>query len=109
MASVIMNKRTLLISLLIIFAFVQATFGWLQAMAQAPDQQAAVMSIIAGDVAVRRVNTVNWITTAVEAIVGVGDHIRSNDQGRSRITFFEDGTCHHYPTQYGNPNRCVHR
>jgi hypothetical protein len=42
-------------------------------------------------VEVLRVNTTNWIAINVEAIVGVGDIIRTGENGRARITFFADG------------------
>lgn len=52
---------------------------------------AATLEVLSPGVEVRRVNTVNWITVQVEAIVGVGDVIRTDETGRARVTFFEDG------------------
>lgn len=63
-------------------AFAQETSGEL----------AATLEVLSPTVEVLRVNTVNWISVSVEAIVGVGDTIRTNEAGRARITFFADGT-----------------
>jgi hypothetical protein len=54
-------------------------------------QLAATLEVIAPGVEVQRVNTVNWIAVQVEAIVGVGDVIRTDETGKARITFFADG------------------
>jgi hypothetical protein len=56
-----------------------------------PAELAATLEVLSPTVEVRRVNTVNWITVNVEAIVGVGDLIRTDETGRARITFFADG------------------
>lgn len=53
---------------------------------------AATLEVLSPRVEVLRVNTVNWITVNLEAIVGVGDTIRTDATGRARITFFADGT-----------------
>jgi len=53
---------------------------------------AATLEVLSPRVEVLRVNTVNWITVNLEAIVGVGDTIRTDSTGRARITFFADGT-----------------
>jgi ferric-dicitrate binding protein FerR (iron transport regulator) len=60
------------------------------ASAQANDL-AALLEVREGTVEVRRVNTQQWIAVRVEAIVGVGDGIRTGADGRARITFFADG------------------
>lgn len=52
---------------------------------------AATLEVISGTVEVKRVNTANWIAINVEAIVGVGDTIRTGEDGEARITFFSDG------------------
>lgn len=52
---------------------------------------AATLEVLAAGVEVQRVNTVNWIAVRVEAIVGVGDVIRTDSTGRARVTFFADG------------------
>jgi len=52
---------------------------------------AAVLEVLEGTVEVNRVNTEQWIEVRVEAIVGVGDRVRTNEMGRVRITFFADG------------------
>jgi hypothetical protein len=53
---------------------------------------AASMEVIEAGVTVQRVNTTNPIAVTVEAIVGVGDIIRTDATGTARITFFADGT-----------------
>jgi ferric-dicitrate binding protein FerR (iron transport regulator) len=60
------------------------------ARAQSSDL-AALLEVREGTVEVRRVNTQQWIAVRVEAIVGVGDGIRTGADGRARITFFADG------------------
>ncbi len=52
---------------------------------------AATLEVLEAGVDVKRVNTSDWIAVSVEAIVGVGDLIRTDDTGRARITFFADG------------------
>ena len=52
---------------------------------------AATLEVLTGTVEVRRANTVNWIAVNIEAIVGVGDTIRTDETGQARITFFSDG------------------
>jgi len=52
---------------------------------------AATLEVLTGTVEVQRVNTENWIAVNVEAIVGVGDTIRTDATGQARITFFADG------------------
>jgi hypothetical protein len=52
---------------------------------------AATIEVISGTVEVKRVNTANWIAINVEAIVGVGDTIRTGEDGEARVTFFSDG------------------
>ncbi len=59
---------------------------------QAQDELAATLEVLSPGVQVQRVNTVNWIDVRVEAIVGVGDRIRTDATGRALITFFTDGT-----------------
>lgn len=54
-------------------------------------QLAATLEVLAGGVEVKRVNTENWIAVNLEAIVGVGDLIRTDETGQARITFFSDG------------------
>lgn len=53
---------------------------------------AASLEVLNPGVEVQRVNTTNPISVSVEAIVGVGDVIRTDDTGQARITFFADGT-----------------
>lgn len=60
--------------------------------AQDASQLAASMEILQPGVEVLRAGTVNWLPVKVEAIVGVGDTIRTDTTGRARITFFSDGT-----------------
>src|SRR5512134_17597 len=61
-------------------------------LASAQDEYAATLEVLNAGVEVQRVNTVNPIAVEVEAIVGVGDIIRTDDTGQARITFFADGT-----------------
>ncbi|XWX05639.1 FecR domain-containing protein (plasmid) [Aggregatilineales bacterium SYSU G02658] len=53
---------------------------------------AATLEVLDAGVSVRRVNTAAFIAVTQEAIVGVGDVIRTDNTGRARITFFADGT-----------------
>jgi hypothetical protein len=59
---------------------------------QAQDELAATLEVLDGTVTVQRVGTSTPIAVSVEAIVGVGDVIRTDETGRARITFFADGT-----------------
>lgn len=52
---------------------------------------AATMEVLSPGVEVMRAGTANWIAVRVEAIVGVGDHIRTDATGEARITYFADG------------------
>lgn len=61
-------------------------------IAQAQGELAATLEVLAGGVSVQRVNTSDFIPINLEAIVGVGDTIRTDATGRARITFFADGT-----------------
>lgn len=76
-------KRIAVIGLLLLLSF---------SAAQAQGELAATLEVLAGGVEMQRVNTVNWIPLRVEAVVGVGDTIRTDGTGRARITFFADGT-----------------
>ena len=58
----------------------------------AQDELAATLEVLSSGVEVQRVNTANYIPITVEAIVGVGDTIRTDETGSARITFFADGT-----------------
>ena len=58
----------------------------------AQGELAAVLEVQNGGVEVRRVNTQQWIPVNIEAIVGVGDDIRTDDTGRAKVIFFADGT-----------------
>ncbi|MDZ4671362.1 MAG: FecR domain-containing protein [Phototrophicales bacterium] len=62
------------------------------ATAQETTQLAATLEVLESGVEVLRVNTANWLPIRLEAIVGVGDMIRTDATGRARITFFENGT-----------------
>lgn len=65
-------------------------FSFLVTQAQSSDL-AATLEVLDAGVEVQRVNTANWLPVQVEAIVGVGDLIRTDATGRARITFFADG------------------
>lgn len=71
---------------LVVFFLPSSTFAQ-----QATGELAATLEVLSSGVDVLRANTVNWISVKVEAIVGVGDQIRTDDTGRARITFFQDG------------------
>ncbi|NDJ61481.1 MAG: SH3 domain-containing protein [Chloroflexi bacterium] len=58
----------------------------------AQNEFAASLEVLNAGVEVQRANTVNPIVVNVEAIVGVGDVIRTDGTGQARITFFADGT-----------------
>jgi hypothetical protein len=57
----------------------------------AQNELAATLEILSAGVEVQRVNTSLWLPVKVEAIVGVGDMIRTDATGLARITFFADG------------------
>lgn len=59
--------------------------------ARAQGQLAATMEVLTPGVEVLRFNTVNWVAVNIEAIVGVGDRIRTDATGSARVTFFADG------------------
>ncbi|NWF67566.1 MAG: FecR domain-containing protein [Chloroflexi bacterium] len=73
---------------LLLLAVLGSTPAWAQTTS---GELAATLEVLEPTVEVRRVNTVNWIAVSVEAIVGVGDVIRTGANGRARITFFADG------------------
>jgi hypothetical protein len=58
----------------------------------AQNEFAATLEVLNAGVEVQRVNTANFIAVEVEAIVGVGDTIRTDDTGIALVTFFADGT-----------------
>lgn len=61
-------------------------------LVSAQNELAATLEVLNPGVEVQRFNTSNPIAVQVEAIVGVGDIIRTNETGQARITFFADGT-----------------
>ncbi|MEL7435583.1 MAG: FecR domain-containing protein [Chloroflexota bacterium] len=78
------------------FAFVTTLVGCfillMNLVVVAQNEFAATLEVLSSGVDVQRVNTSNFITVEVEAIVGVGDVIRTDETGEARITFFADGT-----------------
>lgn len=60
--------------------------------AGAQDELAATLEVLTAGVEVLRVNTTNWLPVEIESIVGTGDTIRTDDSGRVRVTYFNDGT-----------------
>jgi len=78
-----MKRKTLLVVALLLLLTI---FNGL-----AQGELAATLEVLTGTVEVKRVNTENWIAVNIEAIVGVGDVIRTGDTGQARITFFSDG------------------
>ncbi len=73
---------------LVLFSLLLPILGTVHAQS---DELAASLEVLATGVEVKRVNTSNWITVNLEAIVGVGDTIRTDVTGKARITFFADG------------------
>ncbi len=59
---------------------------------QAQSELAATLEVLTAGVSVQRVNTDTFLDVTQEAIVGVGDIIKTDDTGKARITFFADGT-----------------
>ncbi len=78
-----------LIAMLLAICYLFPSFVYAQ---EVQSELAATLEVLEPTVEVLRTNTVNWITVKVEAIVGVGDIIRTGEAGRARITFFADGT-----------------
>lgn len=64
----------------------------MSSLSLAQNQLAAVLEVLNAGVQVQRVNTANFIEVSVEAIIGVGDVIKTDETGEARITFFADGT-----------------
>ncbi len=75
-------------SIFILFILLLPILGTIHAQS---DELAATLEVLSAGVEVQRVNTTNWIEVKVEAIVGVGDTIRTDNTGKARITFFSDG------------------
>ncbi len=75
----------------IVIALFLLSVGVFPLLIHAQNELAATLEVLDAGVEVQRVNTVNWIPVSVEAIVGVGDLIRTDATGRARITFFADG------------------
>ncbi len=66
-------------------------FGLSLTQVEAQQELAATLEVLDEGVEVLRFNTSNWIPIRVEAIVGVGDRIRTDATGQARVTFFADG------------------
>jgi hypothetical protein len=81
-----LHKRILIVGLL-----VGLLVGVWQVSAQSTEL-AATLEVLSAGVSVKRVNTSDFLPVKVEAIVGVGDSIQTDDTGHARITFFADGT-----------------
>lgn len=81
-----LSKNTYLTTLL--YGFLLLIFTVAPVKAQ---ELAAILEVITPGVEVKRVNTENWIAVNIEAIVGVGDIIRTDNTGYARVTFFADG------------------
>ncbi|MBA3868454.1 MAG: FecR domain-containing protein [Anaerolineae bacterium] len=75
-------------SIFILFILLLPILGIIHAQS---DELAATLEVLSSGVEVQRVNTTNWIAVKLEAIVGVGDTIRTDKTGKARITFFSDG------------------
>ena len=81
-------KRSSIVILTIILIVLEMI---LTVHAQEQTQLAATLEVLKSGVEVKRVDTPNGIAIKVEAIVGVGDEIRTDATGSARITFFADG------------------
>jgi len=81
-------KRSSIVTLLILLTILCTM---LTVRAQEQTRLAATLEVLKAGVEVKRVDTPNWIAIKIEAIVGVGDEIRTNATGSARITFFADG------------------
>lgn len=79
-----MRRKTVFILLALLLPLIST------ARAQS-NELAATLEVLNAGVEVQRVNTANWIEVKLEAIVGVGDSIRTDKTGKARITFFSDG------------------
>jgi hypothetical protein len=70
-------------------------FAWacvlLAVPALAQTDRAAVMVVDAEPVEMQRAGTEQWLPVTVEAIVGVGDQIRTGENGQATITFLGTG------------------
>jgi uncharacterized protein YraI len=64
----------------------------LMGLASAQSELAATLEVLNAGVSVQRVNTTEFLPIKLEAIVGVGDTIRTDATGKARVTFFADGT-----------------
>lgn len=78
------NRVVVLINILLLAVGVFVT--------SAQSELAATLEVLNAGVEVQRANTSNPIAVNLEAIVGVGDIIRTDDTGQARVTFFADGT-----------------
>lgn len=85
----ILNHDFLRLPTLIFGMIILLLPGW---SLSAQSELAAVLEVLSEGVEVQRVNTADWLPVRVEAIVGVGDSIRTDATGRVRITYFADGT-----------------
>lgn len=79
-----MQRKTIVI----LFILLLPILGTLHAQS---NELAATLEVLSAGVEVQRVNTTNWLEVKIEAIVGVGDTIRTDKTGKARITFFSDG------------------
>lgn len=80
-----MNRRLLFLLSLISISVISF-------VVTAQSEFAATLEVLNSGVEVQRVNTSNFIAVEIEAIVGVGDTIRTDETGSARVTFFADGT-----------------
>jgi hypothetical protein len=81
-------KRSSVLSMIMLIMVLGAA---LIVRAQEQTRLAATLEVLKAGVEVKRVDTPNWIAIKIEAIVGVGDEIRTDAAGSARITFFADG------------------
>lgn len=74
----------------LVFLFILLMLAQLRLL-HAQSEYAATLEVLAEGVTVQRIDTANPIPVKLEAIIGVGDIIRTDATGRARITFFSDG------------------
>jgi hypothetical protein len=79
-----MRRKTIFVLLALLLPLISTTHAQ-------SNELAATLEVLNAGVEVQRVNTTNWIEVKLEAIVGVGDSIRTDKTGKARITFFSDG------------------
>ncbi len=81
------NFRSVFI-LLVIAILSAGDLSWVQA----ETELVASLEVLSSQVQLKRAGTDEWVLIARESLVGVGDSIRTDTNGRARVTFFSNGT-----------------